>query len=211
MKKLHKNQLGFSIEIIILMLLLIILLAIIGWWVMSQKKQKSSAPQSSTPSSQQAEKSKTKPTPPPPAVKYLEIKEWGLKMPIGDDISGAYYTVRQSVQGDPAEYVDIFDGGFDGTANSKGVKCLDKTFPLFVIGRVKQADLAKVEGPDADGYKKLDVSDTYLFNGSEAHQAYPVCANLTPNGNYTEDKTIIDLLSIKQKAITTAYSKIVKL
>lgn len=211
MKKLNKNQSGFSMEFIILLILLLILLAILGWWVWSQnKKNNNSTPQSSTPSSKQSDKAESKP-PPPPAVKYLEIKEWGLKMPISDDITGAYYTVRPVNANDPAEYVDIFDGGFDKTANSNGVKCLDKDFPLFVIGRVKQIDLAKVEGPDASGYKKLAVSDTYLFNGSEAHQAYPVCANLTPNGNFTEDKTVLDALKVKQTAITAAYSKIVKL
>lgn len=211
MKKLNKNQSGFSMEFIILLILLLILLAILGWWVWGQSKsKKSSSPPPATPSSSKSDKAESKP-PPPPAVKYLEIKEWGLKMPLGDDISGAYYTFRPKNAGDVGEYVDIFDAGFDSTANKNGVKCLDKTFPLFVIGRVSVADIAKVEGPDASGYKILAVSNAYQFNGSEAHQANPVCADLTPNGNYTEDKTIIDLLGVKQKAITTAYSKIVKL
>lgn len=210
MKKLNKNQSGFSMEFIILLILLLILLAILGWWVWSQSKSKDNSSTPATPASKKADKEESKPAP-PPSVKYLEIKEWGLKMPIGDDITGAYYTVRPVNANDPAEYVDIFDGGFDKTANANGVKCLDKDFPLFVIGRVKQTDLAKVEGPDASGYKQLAVSNTYLFNGSEAHQAYPVCANLTPNGNFTEDKTILDVLKVKQTAITTAYSKIVKL
>lgn len=212
MKKFHKNQSG-SMELIVLLILLFILLAILGWWVWGQSRNKNnSSPPPATPSSSKSDKANSKPAPPPPAIKYLEIKEWGLKMPLGDDITGAYYTVRPASANDPAEYVDIYDSGFDKTANANGVKCLDKTFPLFVIGRVSQADLAKVEGPDASGYKQLAVSNTYQFNGSEAHQANPVCANLTPNGaNYTEDKTIIDLLTVKQKAITAAYSKIVKL
>jgi|SRR3990167_1902136 len=210
MKKLNKNQSGFSMDFIILLILLLILLALLGWWVWSQnKKDNNSTPQSSTPASSKSDTAKdTKPD----TIKYLEIKEWGLKMPLGDDISTAYYTLRPVNANDPAQYVDIFDAGFDKTANSNGVKCLDKDFPLFVIGRVSVADLAKVEGPDASGYKLLAVSNAYQFNGSEAHQANPVCANLTPNGaNYTEDKTIMDLLTVKQKAITAAYSKIVKL
>jgi len=211
MKKLNKNQSG-SMEFIILLILLLILLAILGWWVWGQQKsKKNSTPPPATPSSSKSDKAESK-AQPPPAIKYLEIKEWGLKMPLGDDISTAYYTLRPVNANDPAQYVDIFDAGFDKTANSNGVKCLDKDFPLFVIGRVSVADLAKVEGPDASGYKQLAVSNAYQFNGSEAHQAYPVCANLTPNGaNFTNDNTVLNVLKVKQTAITTAYSKIVKL
>lgn len=205
MKKFYKNQSGFSAAFIILLILLLILLAILGWWVKNQSSSSSSSPSSSNKSNN------TKKSKPAAKTKYLEIKEWGLKMPIGKNITGAYYTIRPKNAGDPAEYVDIYDSGFDNTANKNGVKCLDKDFPLFVIGRVSQADLAKVEGPDASGYKQLAVSNTYLFNGSEAHQAYPVCANLTPNGNFTEDKAITSALTTKQTAITAAYAKIIKL
>lgn len=210
MKELRKNKAGFLPIYLLLLILLIILLILMWWWI--NNKKSSDANNSSPQSSQSSEKSETENKPQESSVKYLEIKEWGLKMPLGDDITGAYYTVRQSEQGDPAEYIDIYDSGFDNTANKNGVKCKDENFPLFVIGRVKEADIDQVMEPDKLGYKKLDVSETYLFNGSEAHQSYPICANLTPDGvDFTEDKTVLDALSAKQTAITAAYSKIAKL
>ena len=208
MRKLRKNQSGFSPLYIILLILLIILLIMLWWWI---KNKQSSNNNSASSSSQTSEKSESKNQPEESTVKYLEIKEWGLKMPLGDDITGAYYMVRQSEQGDPAEYIDIYDSGFDNTTNKNGVKCKDENFPLFVIGRVKSADIEQVMEPDKLGYKKLDISETYLFNGSEAHQSYPMCANLTPDGDFSEDNTVLGVLETKQTAITAAYSKIAKL
>ena len=206
MKKL--NQKGFGVIEWLLLLIILIILALIGWWGSQQSKSNNS---SSTPESSQQSK-KTEPAKTEPkAVKYLEIKEFGIKMPLGDEITGAYYVIRAQTQGDPAEYADIFDAGFDGTANKNGVKCKDASFPLFVVGRVKQADLAQVGEQDKDSYKQLAVSNVYLFSGTEAHQANPVCSDLTPNGNYTADTAVMDTLTAKQKAITAAYSKVAKL
>ncbi|HLC91776.1 MAG TPA: hypothetical protein VJC09_01870 [Candidatus Saccharimonadales bacterium] len=208
MKKLNKA--GFGIIEWFIILLIILLLMIIGWWI-TQNSNKSSSSKATPSSSQQSNKSKTADKSEPKKQAYLEIKEWGIKLPLSSDISGAHYVIRDPNPGDPAEYVDIFDGGFDATKNKNGVACKDDNFPLFVIGRVKNEDLDKIEGPDKDGYKKLPLSATHQFNGAGSHQAYPVCADLTPNGTQTLDQTVVDVFDLKVKALEDAYAKVSKL
>lgn len=204
MKKL--NQKGFSPAIIIL-LLLILILAIIGWWVANQSgKDNSSSNDQPTASANKPQKAEEEQT------KYLEIKEFGIKLPLSDNIETAYYEVREQVQADPAEYVEIFDKGFDGTKNKNGDTCKDTNFPLFVIGRVKSADLDKIEGPDKGGYVKLAFINNYLFYGAPAAQADPMCMNLTPNGpSVTTDANVEKIYKQKRTEITDSYKSVEKL
>jgi len=203
MKKL--NRAGFGIIEWLIILLIIFLLIFLGRWI-SQKSSKSNSPKSTPSSGQQSEKTPAKSQ--PQKVNYLEIKEWGIKLPIGSNITGAYYVIRDPNPSDPAEYVDIFDSAFDATKNKNGVACKDDKFPLLVIGRVKNEDLDKIEGPDKDGYKKLPLSATHQFNGTGSHQAYPACADLTPNGNQTLDQTVVDVFDLKLKALEDSYTKV---
>lgn len=208
MKKLNKA--GFGIIEWFIILLIILLLIILGWWVLQGSKKSNSS--NATPSSaEQSKNEKAAKKSEPKKQAYLEIKEWSIKLPLSDNILGAYYVIRDPNPSDPAEYVDIFDSGFDGTTNKNGVACKDASFPLFVIGRVKNEDLDKIEGPDKDGYKKLPLSETHQFNGAGSHQAYPVCADLTPNGNQTLDQTVVDVFTLKVKALEDSYTKVTKL
>lgn len=98
-KNLRKNQQGFSAWIIVLFLMLILVLLLVFWYVRQQdtkKGQNNSTPASSSP--QNASSSATQPQPSSTntqtSTKYLEIKEYGVKVPLSADISDAYYTSK---------------------------------------------------------------------------------------------------------------------
>ncbi len=208
MKKL--NQAGF-IHWLLWLIILLLLLLLAGWKVY-QSQNSSSQPASSSEKQSDSKSEAASKDDKPAAQKYMEVKEFAVKLPLSDGITGLYYVIRDKTAGDPAEYADVFDSGFDNTANSKGVKCKDSKFPLFVISRVKPADLAEVSEQDKDSYKLLAISASHQFSGVQANQAYPQCANLTPDAaTTTNDKTVLDLFEAKKKDITSAYSKIEKL
>lgn len=94
-----KRQQGFGWLPLLLLIFLILLLLLIGWFV--KKRQDNSKPANSSASSQQsssgqpANQQSTASQAPQNAVKYLEIKEYGVKIVLTKDIEDAYYVIER--------------------------------------------------------------------------------------------------------------------
>jgi hypothetical protein len=94
MRKLNSS--GFSAVEAVLIIIVLGIVGGTGLYVYKQNTTKQTV-SNSTPSPKPAVKtektteSKTETTPPAPSIKYLEIKEWGVKMELSKGIEDAYY------------------------------------------------------------------------------------------------------------------------
>lgn len=94
MKKIKKHQRGFGIIEIIILLVVVGVLALTGWWVYQNNRTKVSDAAKGT---SQSANNPSITTNPGPAVTYLEIKEWGVRLPLGEGIKDAYYVVPRGI------------------------------------------------------------------------------------------------------------------
>ncbi len=90
-----KNQKGFSIVIVLLCILVVSFIGFAGYYVWNtqqDKKEKEVATVAGAQEQAPAVKEESQPTPTAQdAQKYLEIKEWGVKIPLTQTISDAAY------------------------------------------------------------------------------------------------------------------------
>jgi len=89
------KQLGFSVIEALLIVLVVAALAVTGFLVNQHHKP------SSTKSSAATSQTQTTTQPAQTTTHYLEIKEWGIKLPLSDSIKDAYYAVSTSFSNDP--------------------------------------------------------------------------------------------------------------
>lgn len=93
-KKLRKNQQGFSAWIIVLFLMLILVLLLVFWYVRQQDSKNQQAKTSSSNNSKNALVQTSPEKTSQNTVKYLEIKEYGVKLVLTKDIEDAYYVIE---------------------------------------------------------------------------------------------------------------------
>jgi prepilin-type N-terminal cleavage/methylation domain-containing protein len=91
------NQKGFSVVEILIVIVVIGLLGAVGWLVYDRQSSKTSEKPSTQTSAQQNTETKKQETPKEaakvPEQQYLEVKEWGVKLPLTDEISDLSYEV----------------------------------------------------------------------------------------------------------------------
>lgn len=88
----RKGQPGFNIVEIVLIVIVVGLLATVGWLVYQNNRTKiSDAAGSGNQSNSQSSQSQK------PTVTYLNVKEWGVKLPLSDGIKDAYYAVPTGI------------------------------------------------------------------------------------------------------------------
>src|SRR6185312_452859 len=83
------KQTGFSIVEALIIVVSIAVLAGAGWAVYQHTKQSATRTDAASNPNQSTQQTTT--TPPAPTVTYLDIKEWGIKVPLSDAIKDAYY------------------------------------------------------------------------------------------------------------------------
>lgn len=207
----NSNQSGFAILEIIIILIILGLVSFTGWFVWhkhnTNKAHNSSSAASQAKAASSKKSSNAKPAPPP--QQYLVIKEWGVKIPLSAQITGAYYTLRSSP---PEEFVDLLDTGFDNTSNSNGVSCHGGYTTMYVIARVKTQDIGQVDDNQGEqtALQAGGVSTAmpgYYVSGTKADQSLPECAYLNVTTD-TEDQNITTLWAAKKAALNTAYSQL---
>jgi hypothetical protein len=136
---------------------------------------------------------------------YLVIKEWGVEIPLTEEIADAYYEFRSD---NLAEYVALYDASFDRLKNSNGVSCGgDNAFQLYSITRAKPENIESLNEFAGPRYQKFPFTDEWLFGGLGANQAPPPCSNLNPDpqGAYQEDTAILSTAAKKENAFDTAF------
>lgn len=83
------KQTGFSIVETLIVIVAIAVLAGASWAVYQRTKQSVTRTDAASNPSQSTQQTTT--TPPAPTVAYLDIQEWGIKLPLSDAIKDAYY------------------------------------------------------------------------------------------------------------------------
>lgn len=93
-----KTQNGFSTITIAVALILVLVIAGIGFTVFNRSSDTKTAiaPTEGAPNSQQPIDQQPA-APERPVTTYLEIKEWGVKLPLSDAIKDAYYVVPNGI------------------------------------------------------------------------------------------------------------------
>lgn len=159
MKKLD-NQKGFGLWEILLLILLLILLGFIGWyvWQQSQKDDETSTPQSSVVITEQEESSEEA-----NSVKYLEIPELGIKIPLNDATADAYYVMK-----DGYAYLSLLSlkDVDDCSAEDTGIVAISK-----VAKNEEDPMLGTTYGQyiNDGGSGVIIGDDVYLMNRSQAY------------------------------------------
>jgi hypothetical protein len=85
---------GFSVVTVLVSVALLAGIAGTGWIVYQHNKTQ--ATRAASGSSQPTNSSATPASPTQPAITYLDISEWGLKLPLPESIKDVYYTMKGS-------------------------------------------------------------------------------------------------------------------
>lgn len=85
----RNKQTGFSIVETVVVVAVIVVLGAAGWAVYQRTKQSATKTDAASNPNQSTQQTTT--TPPAPTVTYLDIQEWGIKLPLSDAIKDAYY------------------------------------------------------------------------------------------------------------------------
>ncbi len=90
------RQTGFGTIETVIACLVVVVLAAAGWFAYQHNRPRVSNAASDTGATPIHQPATTKPQ---PTVKYMEIKEWGVKLPLSDQIKDAYYIDGGSSEG----------------------------------------------------------------------------------------------------------------
>jgi hypothetical protein len=148
--------------------------------------------------------------------KYLVINEWGVKVPLGGDDIGAYYSYNSSASLHNPLYdsVSIFDKSIDDAKNDDGTSCKNPNYPLFVISRAKSGDVNSLKdskNPNFIGetapvnFQAYSFAKDYEFAGSSLPQSTPPCVS-QKSGKVNSALLVQYQKTIK--ALTNSYSYI---
>lgn len=198
---------GFSL-VVVLVTVAVIAAAGSGGWYVWQKNKNSELTDNKAASSIQnnsSKENKSVQNDPSENSKYLVIEEWGVEIPLSDEISKAYYLFRSD---DSGEYAELYDADFDNEKNANGVSCggVNK-FQLYSISRVKSKDINLLSELDRSRFQKFSFTDEWMFSGIGAHQAPPPCSNLNSDLSqpYQEDTNVLEIAERKEEAFNNAF------
>lgn len=95
----ERNQAGFGAVRIILVALAISEVTAISWALVQNTNKTTAA--TNTPQTTNQQASTTTIQPQQPATQYLDIKEWGIKLPLPDSVKNAYYIIGKGSSDGP--------------------------------------------------------------------------------------------------------------
>lgn len=204
----HHKQSGFSTVETIIALFVIAALAFSGWlfWQRNQDNTEDNKQHSRSKNEQQtADKPKTQ---------YLVIEEWGVKLPLSDPISGAFYEGTVQQDGSPSS-IALYDTGFNALTNANGESCNGYIF--FAISRARTEDVQALTDPNSPSYggpsgtyRQFSFSDEYQFSGLGQHQTGPSCLMLDPGSDEAResDRKIMEAANTKEQAFEAAFDQL---
>lgn len=182
MKKHHQKGFG-AIEVLVVILVLLLIGGAV-WFVLNNKKDskdsssdKQSTSQTSRSGSDAEQKDET--------ASYLVIKEWGIKIPLSDELKGLGYRVKN----DGGEYAAFTFDDLRG-----GTEC---------GGDIAVASLTRHTEDDVDTVSGLKVKD---MEGVVKIDGYYYQPHL-PQGACSDDETIQNRISDARKPFIDAVTK----
>ncbi len=163
MKKL--NQKGFGILEILLLSILLIILIFFGWWVWKQKGQNKPAESANQPQQSQPKKEAEKPAEKQQEVakKYLEIKEFSVKLELDAATDDAYYVMK-----DGYAYISL------NSLKNTDQCAADKT-GIVAVGQYNKTDMNEQTGKTYEaqitsgGSGAVVSNKAYLIERSQAY------------------------------------------
>lgn len=202
------KQSGFSVIEVLIALGIIVTLALSGWffWQRSQNNTEDARQQSPSKNEQQ--------TAHEPETRYLVIQEWGVKLPLSDPISGAYYKGTVQQDGSPSS-IALYDAGFDALINADGESC--DGYMFFAISRARTEDVPALTDPNnpsysgpSGSYKQFSFSDEYQFSGLGQHQSGPSCLIIEPDSDEEResDRKVMEAVNSKEQAFEAAFDQL---
>jgi hypothetical protein len=215
MKKLN-GQKGFTAVAGLLLLVIVGIIGGTGWyvWRAQQSVSESSKNTDYTVTTGVAKASESTKPATQSTTSYLVIKEWGVKLPLYNDDSNAYYTYNSSASLNVKYYdgITLHDKNFDLIKNSEGESC--KGTDLYFVIRAKTFDIPKLadeNSPDFIGdtspsnFKQFPFANTYQFAADRDHVS-PECAQLSKAA--TRDKSVSTKYDKAVQAIEKSYINI---
>lgn len=157
------NQKGFGIGEILLLLLVLILLILAGWWTWKQKAN--NKPANSPTPAQTSEKPAEKPVEKPQETpkKYLEIKEFSVKLELDAATDDAYYLMKNGYA-----YISL-------SALKNVDECAAEKTGMVAVSQNNKTDVEEQSGKtyealiQAGGSGAIVGNKAYLMNRSQAY------------------------------------------
>jgi len=171
MRELDKNEAGFSVVEAILILIILATIGFAGWYVYHKNHKTVPASTSKTSAIISSKK------PAMPAQQYLDVKEWGIKIPLSSTISDAYYVAATDSTGTMWLGLKSLDSTCAASnANNAGAGGAD--LALAALVRVAPSDLEPVQGKPYSQLYPGTVIGGY-FIGYVSHPDATSCTSAT--------------------------------
>lgn len=187
-----KNQKGFSAVEGLLILIIVAIVGGTGYFVVNAQKKTNTNLDNAAQSSQSvAKRSKSSPT---ASQKYLEIKEWGVKIPLSSADSGVYYKLDPSFQQSPSDPTNLtaYATQIDEITGHSGVSC--KGEYLAYLLRLPSDDPTWAPSQNVDDgnvsplfYERVVVGK-YKYALATKKQYGPDCLAMSKTGDYSVDE-----------------------
>ncbi len=115
------NQKGFSVVEILIVIVIVGLLGTVGWLVYDRQQSKTSDSQTTTQPTEQKQETSQEETPPTDndTQSYMEIREWGVKLPLDSSLGGLSYAITGKYASIRSHELDKLSGSC--TTNSVNV------------------------------------------------------------------------------------------
>ncbi len=182
--KFRNNQSGFSHVVIILVVLVVGLIGAVGWLVYDKQNSKESTAtdEAQTTTTYQKEDPNS-----PEYVneqKYLEITEWGVKIPLNTDLADAYYAYKQD-----GNTVYLSKEAYKGTG------CAADATTLGAIGRFAVADKNSEENAPLVAGSLERKGYYYYYAHPQASCSDDNAINQQASGYMSQFKAAVDKIS----------------
>ena len=174
---------GFSLFETLVVIAIVVVLGLGGWYVYHREhKAKTTADATSqtntgtTPTQQQANS-----TTQTPATTYLDIKEWGVKIPLSSRIQDAYYTVPAGISNDEDGRPSAVSLGLTSLNSGCGTVTSDSAGSSNALGSIVRALPTDTDPVSGKSYTELDPAGTtiagYYYGYADAGLKGKTCSD----------------------------------
>jgi hypothetical protein len=179
------DQRGTGIVEVLLILVIVGMVGFVGWYVWNSKKSADKTLQQAASQTSVGIIKKSSPT--KDKTKYLEIKEWGVKVKLSEKDAGAYYKMRTDEFSDVdsagvAKYADAYTSESDAIVGPTGVSCKGEYIAILMRMSAEDSDWQAAE---TKGLFTAPVQvGTYKYALATKKQYGPECFKSATSDDY---------------------------